>query len=200
MTRNAGAARCALPIGACNRVRRIMSSRPNLILIGFMGTGKSSIGRIVAHRLRFQFIDTDALIVERAGMEISEIFAREGEAHFRDMESNAIESLVLHDRYVIATGGGAVLREQNRNALRSLGYVVLLTAREGIILDRVLHNSKRPLLHTPNPAAKVAQLLAERRPAYEAAAHWTLDTSDLTREQAAEALLDAARAAFGWKH
>lgn len=176
-----------------------MSVRPNLILIGFMGTGKSSIGRLAAHRLRFQFVDTDALVVERAGMEISEIFAKHGEARFRDDETRAIESLAVRERYVVATGGGAVLREQNRATLRSLGYVVLLTAREGVILDRVLHNSKRPLLHTPNPAAKVEELLAERRPAYEATAHWTLDTSDLTHEQATEALVAAAREAFGWK-
>jgi shikimate kinase len=173
---------------------------PNLILIGFMGTGKSSIGRLVAHRLRFQFVDTDALIVERAGLEISEIFAQHGEAHFRDLETRAIESLASRERYVVATGGGAVLREQNRRLLRSLGFVALLTAREKTILDRVGHGNRRPLLHSSNPAEKIAELLAERAPAYEAAAHWTLDTSDITREQASELIVAEARGAFGWKH
>jgi shikimate kinase len=177
-----------------------MSARPNLILVGFMGTGKSSIGRLAAQRLRFQFVDTDALIVERAGMEVSEIFATQGEAHFRDLEAGAIESLAIRERCVIATGGGAVLRERNRELLRALGFVVLLKAREAVILDRVMHGAKRPLLRAPNPAEKIAQLLSERRAAYEAAAHWTLDTSDLTREQAADALVEAARTAFGWKH
>lgn len=177
-----------------------MSTRPNLILIGFMGTGKSSIGRLVSQRLRFQFVDTDALIVERAGREISDIFAQHGEPHFRDLETRAIESLALRERYVIATGGGAVLREENRRLLRALGFVVLLTAREKTILDRVGHGHRRPLLHTANPSAKIAELLAARAPSYEAAAHWTLDTSDLTREQAAEAVVAEARNAFGWKH
>ncbi len=176
-----------------------MSSRPNLILVGFMGSGKSSIGRMAAQRLRFQFVDTDAIVIERAGMEISEIFAKHGEAHFRDLETRAIESLAARERYVIATGGGAVLREENRTHLRALGFVVLLVAREEIILERVARHSKRPLLHTPDPRATIEHLLAERRPAYEAAAHWTLDTSELTHEQATAALVAAARAAFGWK-
>lgn len=175
-----------------------MSTRPNLILIGFMGSGKSSIGRLAAARLRFQFVDTDALVVERARMEISEIFAKHGEAHFRDLETRAIESLVARERCVIATGGGAVLREENRRQLRSLGFVTLLTAREEIILDRVARHSKRPLLRTGDPRETISTLLAERRPAYEAAAHWTLDTSDFTREQASDAVVAAARSAFGW--
>ena len=80
-----------------------------------------------------------------------------------------------------------------------MGFVVLLTASEEVIFDRVSRHSKRPLLHTPNPRGTIEQLLAERRPAYEAAAHWTLDTSALNHEQATDALVAAAREAFGWK-
>lgn len=177
-----------------------MTTHPNLILIGFMGSGKTSIGRLVAHRLRFRFLDTDALLVERAGMEIPDIFAKHGEDHFRDLETRAIQSLVAQERCVIATGGGAVLREENRKLLRTLGFVALLTARHDVIFERVGHQSKRPLLHTANPQQTVELLLAEREPAYAATAHWTLDTSDLTREQASEALVTASREAFGWKH
>lgn len=172
--------------------------RPNLILVGFMGSGKSAVGRLVAQRLRFQFADTDAIVIERAGMEIEEIFKQHGEPHFRELETRAIESLAARERYVIATGGGAVLKERNRELLRALGFVVLLTAREEIILDRVSRHSKRPLLRTADPRQTIERLLAERRPAYEAAAHWTLDTSDITREQAAEAIVAQARSAFGW--
>lgn len=171
----------------------------NLILVGFMGSGKSAIGRMAAQRLRFQFVDTDALVVDRAGIEISEIFARHGEQEFRDLETGVIESMAARERYVIATGGGAVLRERNRELLRSLGFVVLLTANEDVIVERVARNSKRPLLQNDDPRGTIVRLLAERRPAYEAAAHWTLDTSALTREEATDALVAAAREHFGWK-
>jgi shikimate kinase len=185
---------------AVNSIEDVMTSRPNLILIGFMGSGKSSVGRLAAHRLRFQFTDTDAIITQRTGVEISEIFDRSGETQFRELETRAIESLGGLNRYVVATGGGAVLREENRKLLRELGFVVLLTAREEVIYDRVIRHSKRPLLHTPDPKATIAELLAERQEAYAAAAHWTLDTSDLSHEQAMQALVAAAREAFGWQH
>jgi len=175
-----------------------MTTRPNLVLVGFMGSGKSSIGRAAAHRLGFQFVDTDSLIIERAGLEISEIFARHGEQHFRDLETRAIESLSPFTRYVIATGGGAVLREQNRALLRDLGYVVLLTASPEVIYDRVGRSAKRPLLQTTDPKAVIAQLLAERAPAYDATAHLTIDTSALSRDQTVDQLCAAARASFGW--
>ena len=90
----------------------------NVILIGFMGTGKSAVGRFAAHRLGFQFLDTDALIVEREGMEISQIFALRGEEYFRDLETRVLESLTHYQRCVFSTGGGLVLREQNRTLLR----------------------------------------------------------------------------------
>lgn len=177
-----------------------MSSQPhNLVLVGFMGSGKSSIGRLVAGRLGFQFFDTDAVIVKRAQMEISEIFQRDGEEAFRAMETAAIESLLPLRRCVIATGGGAVLRERNRALLRELGFVVLLTASEEVIFERVSRNTRRPLLQTPNPRETVSRLLAERQPCYAAAAHWTLDTSHLSHAQAAEAVIAEARVAFAWQ-
>jgi shikimate kinase len=177
-----------------------MNSRPNLILVGFMGSGKSSIGRLAAHRLRFQFVDTDSLIVDRAGMEISDIFEKSGEAHFRDLESRALESLQPLNRCVIATGGGAVLREENRALLQSLGFVVLLTAENEVLFQRVARNSKRPLLQSTDPQETIAELLVKRQPAYEATAQFTLDTSHMTHEQATNELVKAARHAFGWDH
>ena len=172
--------------------------RTNIVLIGFMGSGKSSIGRLVAGRLGFQFVDTDTLLVARDGREIAEIFARDGEARFREMEKSVLESLGTRDRCVVSTGGGVILREENRALLRGLGFTVWLTASEDVIYQRVSRNTKRPLLHTANPRETVTQLLAARRPLYEAAAQLTIDTSTLSHAQAAEAVMVAARRAFSW--
>ncbi len=175
-----------------------MQLQNNIILIGFMGSGKSSVGRFVAQRLGFQFLDTDALIVEREGLEISQIFALHGEAYFRDSETRTLESLASYSRCVISTGGGIVLREENRVILRELGLVVLLTAREEVIFERVNRTRKRPLLRTENPRETVARLLAERQPIYESTAQCVIDTSDLSRDEVSEAVIAAARGAFGW--
>ena len=174
------------------------SARTNIVLIGFMGSGKSSIGRLVAARLGFQFVDTDAVLVEREGREIAEIFAREGEARFRDLESAVLASLSARDRCVISTGGGVVLREENRALLHDLGFTVWLTASEDVIFQRVSRNTKRPLLQTANPRETVAQLLAARRPLYEAAAQFTVETSALPHAAAADAVIAEARRVFSW--
>ncbi|HEY3901459.1 MAG TPA: shikimate kinase [Chthoniobacter sp.] len=174
------------------------SHRTNIVLIGFMGSGKTSIGRLVAHRLGFQFVDTDAVIVERVGMQVAEIFARHGEAWFRDQESAALRSLSILKRAVISTGGGVVLRDENRALLRDLGFVAWLTASEEVIFERVSRNKKRPLLHTSDPRATVHDLLTTRRPFYEEAAQFTVDSSALTHESAAELLIAEARRVFEW--
>jgi shikimate kinase len=173
--------------------------RHNIVLIGFMGSGKSSIGKLIAGRLGFQFVDTDAVVVERAGMEITQIFAKHGEAHFRDLETAALESMETRDRCVISTGGGVILRERNRALLRELGFVVWLTASEEVIFERVSRNTRRPLLKTENPRETVAKLLAAREPLYTEAAQFTLDTSKLPRAAAAEAVIAEARHAFSWQ-
>jgi shikimate kinase len=173
--------------------------RQNIVLIGFMGSGKSSIGRLIAGRLGFQFVDTDALVVERAGREIADIFKYDGEEYFRDLETAALESLAYRERCVIATGGGVVLRERNRELLRELGLVVLLTASEDVIFERVSRNSKRPLLQTANPRETVSAMLAARQSAYAAAAQWTLDNSTLSHAAAADAVIAEARRAFAWQ-
>jgi shikimate kinase len=171
----------------------------NLVLVGFMGSGKTSVGKLVSHRLGFQLIDCDAVVVERAGMEISDIFAQHGEPYFRDLESRALQSFTHLSRCVISTGGGAVLRESNRELLKQIGLVVLLTAREEILFDRVCRNTKRPLLRTADPRTTIHDMVVQRTPAYEAAAQVRIDTSDLNHDQAAEAVIAAARKAFGWE-
>ena len=170
----------------------------NLVLVGFMGSGKSSVGRLAAKALGFQFTDTDQIVVERAGRQISDIFETDGEAAFRALETEAIESLVHMDGYVVSTGGGAVLSEHNRQLLRALGFVVCLTASEDILFERVARNSKRPLLQTENPRATLSKLIHDRSALYQAAAHHTLDTTLLPQTAAVEALVTAARQAFAW--
>lgn len=171
----------------------------NIILIGFMGSGKSSIGRMVAKRMGFQFIDTDALIVERAGKSIPAIFAEQGEEAFRDLETAAIESIAHFSRCVISTGGGAVLRERNRALLRELGFVVLLTASEDVLWERVSRNNKRPLLQTENPRETLSKMLAVRKEAYEAAAESIVDTTEFSHRRSVDVVIQAARRAFSWK-
>ena len=173
-----------------------MSDRPpstNIVLVGFMGSGKSSVGRLLATYLGFQFVDTDALIVQAAGMPISEIFAKQGEEAFRDLESQTVASLKGRRRLVIATGGGVVIREANRAILRELGFVVGLTADEETIFERVSRNNKRPLLQTPNPRQTISELLQAREPFYRDAAEFVVDTTHKTHHQVAEAIIAEAR-------
>lgn len=177
-----------------------MSSIPtNIVLTGFMGSGKSSVGRLVAAKLGFQFVDTDAIIVSRTGREIAEIFATDGEERFREIETAAIESLTTLNRCAISTGGGAILRAENRALLQDMGFVVWLTASEDVLFERVSRNSRRPLLQTANPRETLTQLLAGRRALYEAAAQFTLDTSAMTHAEAADAVIAEARRAFSWQ-
>ncbi len=172
----------------------------NIVLIGFMGSGKSSIGKRVAAQLGFQFVDTDALLVAREGREIAAIFAQDGETRFRELETGVLESLGGNTRCVISTGGGVVVRPENRALLRTLGFTVWLTASEDVIFERVSRNSKRPLLHTANPRETVTQLLAARRPWYEEAAQFTVDSTALSHGAAAEMIVTAARRAFSWEN
>jgi shikimate kinase len=170
-------------------VRRLNIPRPeNVVLVGFMGSGKSSVGRLVARTLQGRFVDTDRLVVERAGREITEIFATEGESFFRGEETRALKSLLGSTRLVVATGGGIVTVAGNQPVLRELGLVVWLQASEEIIWHRVSRNTKRPLLHAENPRETIHALLTERSPMYEKAAELTIDTSTLTHAQVAEVI------------
>lgn len=170
----------------------------NFVLIGFMGSGKSSIGRILATKLGFPLLDIDALVVEAAGMQIADLFAWHGEEVFRDYESKALRCLAERpvQGAVISTGGGIVTRSENEPLLHQLGFVVLLTASEDVLYDRVSRNKARPLLHTPNPRETVSQLLARRAPLYAATADFTLDTSTKSHTQAADAIIAEAHHRF----
>jgi shikimate kinase len=164
----------------------------NIILIGFMGCGKSSIGRRLALRLGHQFLDTDELIIASAdGKSISEIFAEEGEEAFRARETGAIRSLSSSQSIVLATGGGAILREENRRILSDLGLIVWLHADADILFERASRNRKRPLLQVENPRTTFNALLESRLPTYRAAASVTVDASGLSHDQTVEAIVRA---------
>jgi shikimate kinase len=138
----------------------------NLALIGFMGTGKSSVGRLVADTLHFTFLDTDDVIVARAGKTIAEIFEQNGEPVFRDLERSVVEELSRRTKTVIATGGGLPAKEANLTSLRSHALVICLWASPEKIWERVSGQTHRPLLNQGEPLVKIRQLLAVREPYY----------------------------------
>ncbi len=170
----------------------------NIILIGFMGCGKSTVGRELHRLLGYPLVDMDALIEERAGMPITRIFADDGETKFRDMESSLLEELAQarQSGHIIATGGGVVGRPQNRELLQRLGYVVWLCAPASVILNRTRNSGERPLLLTEDPATRIHKLLAEREPWYAETAHLKVDTAGLSSREIAAGILESARYFF----
>ncbi len=157
-------------------------SKMNLILTGFMGTGKSVVGRKLAGRLGMDFIDMDEMIEEKAGITISEIFERSGEAHFRVLENEAVRSLADSECKVIATGGGTILNPENLQMLRKIGPIICLTATAETIYQRVRHKAHRPLLEVPDPVGRIGELLYERQPYYaKADYHIPTDEGSITK-------------------
>lgn len=138
----------------------------NIALVGFMGAGKSSVGCSVAKLLRFKFVDTDDLIEARIGKSISQIFAQDGEAHFREMERSVVAQLEQTSGLVISTGGGLPTNQANLDSLKRHALVVCLWASTEKIWERVRTQSHRPLLQTPDPIGTLRELLAARAPFY----------------------------------
>lgn len=139
----------------------------NIVLTGFMGTGKSAVGRRLAEVLHAEFVDIDTLIAKRAGRSVQAIFAEQGEEAFRKLESEVIAEAANNDKTVIATGGGALLNLKNREILQSRGTLVCLTARVGTLLDRLKDDMTRPLLAGENLPQKVERLMKERQAVYD---------------------------------
>ncbi len=154
-----------------------MSQHTRIFLIGPMGAGKTTIGRRLAKVLKRRFIDCDHEIEQRTGAAISLIFDIEGEAGFRQRERRLIDELTQLDDTVLATGGGAVLDAGNRAALSTRGFVVYLYAGLDELLARTRNDVNRPLLQTPDRAARLQSIIAERNPLYQEAAQLSIDTS-----------------------
>ena len=155
----------------------------NVVLIGFMGSGKSTIGIKLSYRLRRVVEDTDKLIVRKTGRNISDIFAKEGEAYFRELETDMLRSLceicnTKHSLKIISVGGGTPVREENRPLLRQLGIVVYLRIRPETVYQRLKSDTTRPLLQGDNPEEKIRALMEARKEAYESCADLIIDVDD----------------------
>jgi shikimate kinase len=161
----------------------------SIVLIGFMGAGKSSTGKALARRTGLACFDTDEIVSRHFGLPVTEIFVRFGEDEFRDAETEALGQLSDATSAIIVTGGGIVLRPENVRRLRELGKVVSLEADEETLFRRISRRATRPLLQTENPRATMVDLLRVREPLYREAADVRLDTSRLTHDEVAEAIL-----------
>lgn len=152
----------------------------NIFLVGPMGAGKSTVGRQLAKSLNMEFVDCDREIEERTGVNISIIFEVEGEEGFRKRERAMIEQLTERDGIVLATGGGAVLEEDNRARLRTRGFAIYLNAPIELLLERTARDKQRPLLQTDDPKAKLIALAEEREPLYQQVADMVVKTDRRT--------------------
>jgi shikimate kinase len=167
-----------------------MDSPRSIVLIGMMGAGKSSVGRLLARRTGLACFDTDELVAAEFGLSIPEIFEKYREERFRDAETEVLHKLVLPQPIIIVTGGGIVLRRENVDLLKRLGTVVWLAADEATLFERASRRGERPLLKTETPRATFSELLRQREPLYAAAADFEVDTSSLTHDEMADAILE----------
>jgi len=162
----------------------------SIFLVGLMGAGKTTVGRLLARRLKLRFYDTDQEIERRCGVKIPTIFEIEGEAGFRSREAQAIAELSARSGIVLATGGGAVLAEENRRRLAAGGTVVYLNARPEDLFERVRHDRNRPLLAVADPLGRLRELHAERDPLYRMIADLVVDTGSQSVQALGRRLLD----------
>lgn len=160
-----------------------MELNGHIFLIGFMGSGKSTNAACLARLADAKRIEMDDAITESQGMEIREIFRKYGEEHFRDLETGFIKSLLDREPAVVSCGGGAVLREENVRLMKSMGKIVLLTARPETIFERVKDSGDRPVLNGHMNLEYIKELMETRRPRYEAAADFSVATDGKTAEE-----------------
>ena len=165
----------------------------SIVLIGMMGAGKSSVGACLRQRTGLGLLDTDEIVASKFGMPIPEIFARYGEKKFREAETEALRRMRTEEQTIITTGGGIVLRKENVEILRSQAAIVWLDADEETLFARASRKRNRPLLHTKNPRKAFSQIFGARRPLYANIADIRIDTSVLTDEEVAVAILAKLR-------
>lgn len=179
------------PLNETQSLRRgLNTNRNNLILIGMSGTGKSTIGRLVANKLEYEFFDTDAEIEKRTGVQISWIFELEGECKFRERESEVLRDLTKRNRIVLATGGGIVLREPNRALMRNRGQVICLTAPVDGLLERIGTARTRPVLQREETVEKaLVRMQSERNPLYESVADMSFETYGHSKQVVAQEIV-----------
>jgi shikimate kinase len=163
----------------------------NIVLVGFMGTGKTTIATKLALRLKMHYVSTDDLIEKKEKRTINEIFTNSGEDYFRDVESGIVREVSAQGNLVIDCGGGAVLREENIAKLKASGIMIALTAKPEVIMERTKKYKHRPLLNVEDPKRKILDLLNKRAPFYAKADH-LLDTGELTIGQIIEKIIEIA--------
>jgi shikimate kinase len=168
--------------------------KSNIVLTGFMGTGKTAVGQALAKRLNRQLIEVDSKIEQMAGKSISDIFKDSGEIYFRELEIGAIKQAAAGKKQVIACGGGVVLNTINIDRLRETGVIINLAASQQIILKRTSGNAgSRPLLNIQQPAERIRELLKFRKPFYDRAADLIINTSKLNIDAVADKIIDRLR-------
>ena len=165
----------------------------NIALTGFMAVGKSAVGRKLARRLGWRFVDVDRAIEQEQGMKVAEIFEREGEAYFRQLEKRKLGEILSQADQVIATGGGAVLDDENLSLLKRQSFLVCLTASPETLLKRSGIGKDRPLLTGDDKRERIEELLARRRERY-AQAHLCIDTESSSVDQVVDEIMKAIRA------
>lgn len=173
-----------------------MKKMENIYLIGLMGVGKTTIGKQLAKALQRPFYDSDKVIVETCGVDIPTIFSYEGEEGFRVREQTVIQQLTGEQGIVMATGGGAVLKPENREALKNSGFVVYLHCSIDKILYRTRHDTQRPLLRTENPRQRLQSLLTQREPLYLECADFKIDSGAIPGKTVVKTILQQYRAAL----
>ena len=164
----------------------------NLYLVGFMGTGKTTVGEILSGQLRREFVETDRLIEEKEGLDIPGIFSIKGEAYFRKVEREVLRELASRDNLVVSCGGGIVINKENVVLLKKTGVVVCLEASPSVIYERTKSYKHRPLLNVEDPLKRIRELLKERELFYREA-HLFVDTSGLSPQEVAEEIMRKLR-------
>ena len=174
------------------------SAGQNIILVGFMGCGKSTVGREIGMQLNYSLIDTDALIEKSVGKSISEVFADEGEEYFRGLETELLGQIHSTNctHQIISTGGGLPVRPENRVWLKKIGYVVWLKAGVDIVMKRTAKSTHRPLLRTENVKQKVEKMLTARDPIYAEVADLSINTDDLEISETVHGIIESANYHF----
>lgn len=162
----------------------------NIVLIGFMGCGKSTVAKMLKSKAQMTIIDTDKEIMKREGMKIADIFAKHGEEYFRNLETNLLRELQTYENTVVSCGGGIVLREENVEELRKIGIVVLLSASAITIYHRVKKNNNRPLLNGNMNVPYIQKLMDERKPYYQRAAQVTVEVDHKTLKQVTSEVIE----------
>ena len=171
-----------------------MGQEQSLVLIGFMGSGKTSVGVKLSYRLRLPVEDTDKLIERREGRSISEIFADDGEEYFRQLETELLGELIKRGgTRIYSAGGGTPVRAENRRLLKRLGQVVYLKVSPETVYERLKEDSTRPLLQCPDPLSRIRRLLAERREAYEACADIIIEADQMEMEDILNRIVEARK-------